>query len=84
MIVGVYGVGYIIAAFDPVRHWPIVFVSLLGKLLGPVGMVNAIWLGKLPAVAALTCLTNDLIWWVPFSLILWKAYKVAKGLERQV
>ena len=24
MIVGVYGLGYGIAAFDPVRHWPIV------------------------------------------------------------
>ena len=23
MIVGVYGLGYAIAAFDPVRHWPL-------------------------------------------------------------
>ena len=27
MIVGVYGLGYGIAAFDPDRHWPIVLVG---------------------------------------------------------
>jgi small multidrug resistance pump len=35
MIVGVYGVGYLIAAFDPLRHWPVILVGLLGKVLGP-------------------------------------------------
>jgi len=74
MIVGVYGVGYAIAAFDPFRHWPIVFVGLLGKVLGPIGMIDAIWKGTLPASAAWVCLTNDLIWWLPFGLILWQAY----------
>lgn len=33
MIVGVYGVGYWIASTAPLRHWPIVFVGLLGKIL---------------------------------------------------
>ena len=28
MIVGVYGIGYAVAAFDPARHWPIVLVGL--------------------------------------------------------
>jgi peroxiredoxin len=70
MIVGVYGLGYAIAAFDPVRHWPIVLVGLLGKVLGPLGMAQALWTGQLPWGFALNCLTNDLIWWVPFFLIL--------------
>ena len=35
MIVGLYGVGYLIAAFNPLRHWPIVLVGLLGKILVP-------------------------------------------------
>ncbi len=30
MIVGVYGIGYLAAARDPVRHWPIVLVGFLG------------------------------------------------------
>ena len=45
MIVGVYGVGYIIAAFDPARHWPIVLVGFLGKIFGPIGMAVAVVLG---------------------------------------
>ncbi|MEI7775406.1 MAG: SelL-related redox protein [Verrucomicrobiota bacterium] len=74
MIVGVYGVGYAIAAFDPVRHWPIVLVGFLGKVLGPLGMVQALWSGQLPWGFALNCVTNDLIWWVPFFLILKHAW----------
>lgn len=76
MIVGVYGLGYAIAAFDPVRHWPIVLVGFLGKVFGPLGMVQALWTGQLPWGFALNCLTNDLIWWVPFALILKHAWDV--------
>lgn len=79
MIVGVYGVGYAIAAFAPLRHWPIVLVGLLGKVFGPIGMANAIWQGQLPLVAGWVCVFNDLIWWLPFALILWRAYAVEKS-----
>ena len=74
MIVGVYGVGYIIAAHHPFRHWPIVLVGFLGKVFGPFGMAWSLYKGTLPKVAAWTCATNDLIWWGPFGLILWGAY----------
>lgn len=70
MIVGVYGVGYAAAALDPARHWPVVLVGFLGKILGPVGMVEALATGALPPLFALNCVFNDLIWWVPFFLIL--------------
>jgi len=82
MIVGVYGVGYAIAALDPLRHWPIVLVGLLGKVLGPLGMANALWQGKLPLAAGLTCLSNDLIWWAPFAMILWHASQAARSGRR--
>lgn len=51
MLVGVYGVAYAIAAFDPYRHWPIVLVGLLGKVLGPIGFANAALHGRLPWTA---------------------------------
>lgn len=73
MIVGVYGVGYLIAARDPRRHWPIVLVGLLGKVLGPIGFAVALSKGTLPALFGLTILTNDFIWWIPFSMILLRA-----------
>ena len=70
MIVGVYGVGYLIAAENPQRHWPIVLVGLLGKVLGPLGMGWSIWNDALPLSLAWMCVWNDLVWWVPFGLIL--------------
>ena len=81
MIVGVYGVGYLIAARDPIRHWPITLVGLLGKIFGPIGFVQAVVSGSFAAKMGLTILTNDLIWWVPFALILKRAYLENKTAE---
>lgn len=74
MIIGTYGAGYFIAATAPYRHWPIVLVGLLGKLAGPVGFSWALLNGTLPGLFGLTIITNDLIWWIPFSRILYQAY----------
>jgi small multidrug resistance pump len=41
MMVGVYGVGYLAAAREPLRHWPVVLVGFLGKIFGPIGFVAA-------------------------------------------
>jgi small multidrug resistance pump len=75
MIVGVYGVGYIAAAFDPLRHWPIVLVGFLGKVFGPIGFVQAALEGVFPWWFGINNITNDLIWWIPFGLILYRAYQ---------
>lgn len=75
MIVGVYGIGYLIAAGDSRTHWPIVLVGLLGKILGPIGFVAALARGTFPPIFGLTILTNDLLWWIPFGLILWDAFE---------
>lgn len=79
MIVGVYGVGYWIAARDPYRHWPIVLVGLLGKLFGPIGFLHAALTGKLPWAAGWVNVTNDLIWLVPFTVILRRAYQANRA-----
>lgn len=81
MIVGVYGVGYLIAARDPHRHWPIVLVGLLGKLFGPVGFVSSLLNGGLPLKMGLTILANDVVWWAPFSLILFDALRHHRSSE---
>lgn len=80
MIVGVYGIGYAIAATNPLRHWPIVLVGFLGKILGPLGYVDgALIRGELSPAFGWTIPTNDLIWWVPFAMILWAAFRAAQG-----
>ena len=73
MVVAVYGVGYLIAARSPVRHWVIVLVGLLGKILGPIGFIAAAIAGDLPWTWGLMILTNDLLWWIPFGAILFHA-----------
>lgn len=76
MVIGVYGIGYLCAAISPLRHWPIVLVGLLGKIFGPIGFVDAALIRQtFPTEFGWTIITNDLIWWVPFGLILWGAYK---------
>lgn len=81
MIVGVYGVGYAVAGTDPLRHWPIVLVGFLGKIFGPVGAVQGILAGDLPASMLWTNVFNDFIWLAPFALILLAAYRA--GGERR-
>jgi hypothetical protein len=82
MVVGVYGVGYAIAAFDPMRHWPIVLVGFLGKLFGPIGLLQAATQGRLPWRFGLLNVTNDLIWLVPFAVILLRVYRANSQAPR--
>ena len=76
MVIGVYGIGYLAASRDPIRHWPLVLVGLLGKIFGPIGFVWTASRGEIPWSFGATILTNDLVWWVPFGIMLregWKA-----------
>ncbi|MDG1896547.1 MAG: SelL-related redox protein [Fuerstiella sp.] len=75
MIVGVYGVGYIIASYDPYRHWAVTLVGLLGKVFGPIGFLVAVANGSLPSRMGWIILANDLIWWIPFAVILWSTIR---------
>jgi small multidrug resistance pump len=76
MIVGVYGVGYWLAAKDPYTHYPIVLVGLLGKILGPIGFAQALYLERFPLLFGVNIIFNDIIWWIPFGHILWTTWKV--------
>lgn len=79
MIVGVYGIGYAIASVNPWRHWPIVLVGLLGKVFGPLGfawqMLSPATEAQLPPAWGWVIATNDLIWWIPFSVILYQVFR---------
>jgi small multidrug resistance pump len=75
MIVGVYGVGYLAAAKNPLVHWPIVLVGFLGKVFGPIGFSFYLLQGAFPIKFGLIIIFNDLIWWIPFFWILKMAYE---------
>ena len=70
MVVGLYGIIYFEVARGPERGWLLAAVGLIGKILGPIGLAKLIWDGTWPLSTIALCLTNDLIWWAPFSLYL--------------
>jgi hypothetical protein len=51
----------------------------LGKIFGPIGFAGALLKGTFPLAFGATILTNDLVWWVPFTLILWDAWRAARA-----
>jgi hypothetical protein len=74
MVVGVYGFLYLEVARVPERGFAIAAVGLLGKLLGPIGLARLIASGEWPVETVVLCLTNDLVWWIPFALYLRDAW----------
>lgn len=69
MVVGVYGLLYLHAAWNLQTAWPIIAVGLLGKTLGPLGMAMSFG-DEWPQRLGMVCVYNDVIWWLPFGLFL--------------
>ena len=74
MVVGLYGFVYLEVARRPERGWLLAAVGLAGKILGPVGLARLILTGAWPRSTIVLCLTNDFVWWIPFSLYLYDAW----------
>jgi len=74
MVVGVYGVLYGEVARRPEEGWLIAAIGLLGKVLGPIGLLQLILTGVWPVATIVLCVTNDFIWWIPFALYLYDSW----------
>jgi len=74
MVIGLYGILYWEVARAPERGWLLAAIGLTGKVLGPIGLARLIWSGAWPRATLLISLTNDFIWWLPFSLYLYDAW----------
>ncbi len=82
MVVGLYGILYLEVARIPERGWLLAAAGLAGKVLGPLGWLRLVWSGQWPLATLVLCLTNDLIWWIPFGLYLHDAWPGHyRGLE---
>ena len=53
-------------------------VGLLGKVLGPIGLLGLVATKVWPFETMILCLTNDFIWWIPFSIYLRDAWPFAR------
>jgi hypothetical protein len=67
MVIGLYGVLYLSVAADTEQGWLIAAVGMTGKTLGPAGLALLLIRGTWPPATIVICLTNDLIWWLPFA-----------------
>lgn len=69
LVIVLFGTGYAIAASNPYQHWVVVLIGLLAKVLGPIGMLVAVLRGEISADVLWLLPVNDVIWWVPFWVI---------------
>ena len=74
MVIGLYGILYLEVARVPERGWLLAAVGFAGKIFGPIGMAWLILNGEWPRSAFVLCLTNDVIWWIPFAWYLRDAW----------
>lgn len=58
----VYAPAYWWAGRHPDRHYHLILVGLIGKVLGPIGFSWAVVTNQLPLSFGWVILTNDLIW----------------------
>lgn len=75
MVVGLYGIIYFEVARKPENGFLLAAVGFLGKILGPIGLLILIWQGEWKPATIILCLTNDFVWWIPFSLYLFDSWK---------
>jgi hypothetical protein len=86
MVLGLYGVLYLEVARVPERGCVIAAVGLMGKVFGPIGLAYLTWSGIWPVRTGILCVTNDLIWWIPFSLYLhdaWPLFRKEQQMGRR-
>lgn len=77
IILGVVGVGFGAAAFDPIRRWPFVLVGWVATLIGGLGLGILLLNGSITPKVGLILLACELIWWIPFGLIFGAALRRA-------
>jgi hypothetical protein len=84
MVIGLYGVLYLDVARRPEQGWLIALVGLAGKVMGPIGLAVLIFEKVWPLSTLVLCVTNDLIWWIPFGLYLKDSWRSFAGNRRTV
>ena len=79
MVIGLYGVIYLEVARRPERGFLLALIGFIGKVLGPIGAVYYIYIGKWTPQAIVLNVTNDFIWLIPFAIYLYDSWEYFKG-----
>jgi hypothetical protein len=82
MVLGLYGVLYLEVARIPEKGRVIAAAGLADQVFGPIELAHLIWTGMWPVRTAVLCVTNDLIWCIPFGLYLYDVWPVFRKKQQ--
>lgn len=81
---GVLGIGYLLAAFNPIRHWRIVLLGFTIKFIIALCFINSVLHQNENSIVYKMITFNHLIWLPLFALILYNAYKHQYLLDNEL
>ena len=77
LMVGVFGIGYLMVVSRPLENRGVLLLGLIGKALVAVLGLAYVVLGKVPPVYLFVVLFSDVIYLAPFAIILRYLQRVA-------
>ena len=80
LISGFLGLAFLLAATDPLRHWPIVLFGLLKFVATIIIVACNVWIERIPVASLIILSIDDLIWIPPFVLIIWATIRANTGI----
>lgn len=80
VVSAILGLGLMIAAKNPIQHWPIVLLGFIESIVAIVSIGSAVFNKDLPTTALIMLGVNDIIWLPLFGLILWAALRAHTGI----
>ena len=81
ILVGLFGVGYLIVARNPVENRNVLLLGFLSKFLGTILGLAYFALGKVPVTFLVLLIFSDIVYLPPFWIILRRLYRIAGGEE---
>ena len=79
LLVGLFGVGYLLVAHNPVDNRNVLLLGFLSKFLGTLLGLGYLALGKVPLVFLPLLVFSDIVYLPPFFVILRRLYRIAGG-----
>ncbi len=71
----VFGLAYLMASQKPFKHWLIIFVGFIVKLCIAIAYGYYMSRGLAPEQMKFMVIANDVIWLLPFGVILYRAFE---------
>lgn len=71
----IFGIAYIIASRKPFKHWLIIFIGFIVKLVVSVGYMYYMYAELIPQQLIAMVMANDMVWLLPFGLILYQTFE---------